>query len=68
MRYYGDGSRFQVDTAYLYQEKLHGMPFAINLARSWIGECGCCSYDGYHHRAKDAFTQLLAHPGARLRT
>lgn len=36
MRYYSDGSRFGVDVAYLFQEKLHGMPFAINLAKNWV--------------------------------
>ncbi len=36
MRYYGDGHRLGVDIAYLYQEKLLGMPYAINLARIWL--------------------------------
>lgn len=62
MRYYGDGSRFQVDTAYLYQEKLHGMPFAINLARSWIGDADVLfGMPDTIIEPKDAFTQLLAH-------
>lgn len=38
MRYYGDGSRFDVRFAYLYQEHLTGMPGAIDLARPWVGE------------------------------
>lgn len=38
MRYFGDGSRFEVDTTYLFQEKLHGMPFAINLANAWLSD------------------------------
>jgi glucose-1-phosphate thymidylyltransferase len=38
MKYYGDGKRFGVDIAYLFQEKLHGMPQAINLARNWVGD------------------------------
>jgi len=36
MHYYSDGSRFEVNIAYLFQEKLHGMPFAINLAKGWV--------------------------------
>ena len=36
MRYYGDGSRFGVDIAYLFQEKLLGMPYAMNLAKNWV--------------------------------
>ena len=38
MKYYGDGSRFKADAAYLYQELLNGMPNALNLARNWIGK------------------------------
>jgi glucose-1-phosphate thymidylyltransferase len=38
MEYYGDGSRFGLQIGYLYQERLDGMPSAINLARPWIGE------------------------------
>lgn len=37
VEYYGDGSRFGLQIAYLYQERLDGMPSAINLARPWIG-------------------------------
>ena len=37
VEYYGDGSRFGCDIGYLYQERLDGMPSAINLARPWIG-------------------------------
>ena len=36
MRYYGDGSRFGVHISYLFQEQLHGMPSAIDLARPWL--------------------------------
>jgi len=36
MKYYGDGNRFGVDIAYLFQEKLHGMPYAINLSKKWL--------------------------------
>lgn len=37
MKYYGDGSRFNANFGYLYQEQLTGMPGAIDLARSWVG-------------------------------
>ncbi|AXI54112.1 dTDP-glucose pyrophosphorylase [Sulfitobacter sp. JL08] len=36
MRYYGDGSRFDTNISYLFQEELHGMPYAIDLARAWL--------------------------------
>lgn len=36
LRYYGDGHRFDVQVAYLYQEELHGMPFALDLAYPWL--------------------------------
>ncbi len=38
MKYYGDGSGFAADIAYLYQEELNGMPNALNLAHNWIGD------------------------------
>jgi glucose-1-phosphate thymidylyltransferase len=38
VEYYGDGSRFGLQIGYLYQERLDGMPSAINLARPWIGD------------------------------
>lgn len=36
MSYYGDGRRFGMDIAYLFQERLLGMPFALNMARRWF--------------------------------
>lgn len=36
MRYYGDGSRFDTNISYLYQEELRGMPYAIDLVRPWL--------------------------------
>jgi len=36
VKFYGDGSRFGVNIAYLFQEALNGMPFAIDLAYDWI--------------------------------
>lgn len=38
MKYYGDGSHYLTDIAYLYQEELNGMPNALNLANKWIGD------------------------------
>lgn len=38
VEYYGDGSRFGLQIGYLYQERLDGMPSAINLAQPWIGD------------------------------
>lgn len=62
MRYYGDGSRFHVDIAYLYQEKLKGMPYAINLARPWIGDADVLfGMPDTIIEPKNAFQQLLAH-------
>lgn len=37
-KYYGNGSRFGIDIAYLYQEELSGMPGALNLAAPWIAD------------------------------
>jgi len=36
MHYYGNGSSYDVDVAYLFQEQLHGMPFAIDLVYPWL--------------------------------
>jgi len=36
-KYYGDGHRFGCEVAYLYQERLSGMPGALDLAFPWIG-------------------------------
>jgi glucose-1-phosphate thymidylyltransferase len=38
VRYVGDGSRYGVAVSYVYQQQLQGMPFALNLARPWIGQ------------------------------
>jgi len=38
MEYYGNGSRFGVEIAYLYQEELNGMPHALALAAPWIAD------------------------------
>ncbi len=36
MSYYGSGQAFGVDIAYLFQDELHGMPYAIDLATAWL--------------------------------
>jgi glucose-1-phosphate thymidylyltransferase len=38
VRYVGDGSRYGVSVAYVYQQQLRGMPFALNLGRPWVGQ------------------------------
>ncbi len=37
VRYLGDGDRFDLSIAYLYQLHPRGMPFALDLAGPWIG-------------------------------
>lgn len=37
IEHYGDGKRFGLEIAYLYQEKLTGIPAALCLALPWIG-------------------------------
>jgi glucose-1-phosphate thymidylyltransferase len=60
MRYYGDGNRFGVDIAYLFQDKLYGMPYAINLARSWVStETVIFGMPDTIIEPKDAFQKLL---------
>lgn len=36
VRYLGNGERFELPIAYFYQEQLHGMPFALDLAYPWV--------------------------------
>lgn len=36
IRYLGNGDRYGISIAYLYQEHLRGMPHALDLARPWI--------------------------------
>ena len=60
MQYYGDGRRFGIDISYLYQEKLNGMPFAVNLTHSWLnGETILFGMPDTIIEPKDAFSQLL---------
>lgn len=61
MKYYGDGSRFGVDIAYLFQEKLCGMPHALNIARSWVAHSTVIfGMPDTILEPADAFQQLLA--------
>lgn len=62
MRYYGDGCQFGADIAYLYQEKLLGMPYAINLARHWLNhETVVFGMPDTIIEPRDAFKQLLGY-------
>lgn len=38
VRYIGNGDRYDISITYLYQNQLLGMPFALDLASSWIRE------------------------------
>ncbi|WP_081752557.1 sugar phosphate nucleotidyltransferase [Kallotenue papyrolyticum] len=38
VRYIGNGERYGISITYLYQQQLSGMPFALDLATSWIGK------------------------------
>lgn len=38
VRYIGDGGRYGLRTAYLFQQQLRGMPHALELATPWIGD------------------------------
>ncbi len=38
VRYLGNGMRFGLPIAYFFQEQLHGMPFALDLAYPWVQE------------------------------
>lgn len=62
MTYYGDGKRFGTNISYLYQEKLHGMPSAIDLARPWTNnDTVLFGMPDTIIEPKDAFQQLLAY-------
>ncbi len=36
VRYIGNGERYGLSVAYLYQQQLSGMPFALDLAAAWL--------------------------------
>jgi glucose-1-phosphate thymidylyltransferase len=60
MRYYGDGTRFGTCISYLFQEKLHGMPSAIDLATPWlIDETVLFGMPDTIIEPKDCFRRLL---------
>lgn len=62
MRYYGAGRRFDADVAYLYQDILRGMPFALDLAYPWLrGELVIFGMPDTIVEPKDAFVQLVDH-------
>lgn len=61
MQYYGNGTRFGAHVSYLFQEELHGMPFAIDLARPWLdGHTVLFGMPDTIIEPADCFSQLLA--------
>jgi len=60
MEYYGNGQRMGIDISYLFQEELHGMPFALDLARPWLrDEIVVFGMPDTVIQPQDAFSQLL---------
>jgi glucose-1-phosphate thymidylyltransferase len=60
MEYYGNGGRFGIDIAYLFQEELAGMPFALDLARPWLrDETVLFGMPDTIIQPKDVFRRLL---------
>lgn len=53
MDYLGNGSRFGVNIAYLYQEELNGQIGAMNLAKKFIGEDEFLVTDGDNYYGDD---------------
>jgi glucose-1-phosphate thymidylyltransferase len=61
MKYYGNGSRFNTDISYLYQENPSGMPNAIDLAYHLANDSTVLfGMPDTIIEPKDAFSQLLA--------
>lgn len=61
MQYYGNGSRFQTNVSYLFQEELNGMPYAIDLARPWLdNQTVLFGMPDTIIEPSDCFSQLLA--------
>lgn len=59
--YFGDGSRFGLQIAYLLQENLWGMPYALDLARPWLrDETVLFGMPDTIFSPHDAFQQLVA--------
>ena len=66
MRYYGAGRRFGAHVAYLYQDILRGMPFALDLAYPWLnGETVIFGMPDTIIEPKDAFARLVEHHWSR---
>jgi glucose-1-phosphate thymidylyltransferase len=53
VRYVGDGEQYSLSVAYVYQRHLRGMPFALDLARPWLGQATVLF----------AMPDTLVHPG-----
>lgn len=61
MRFYGNGQRIGAKIAYLYQETLNGMPFALDLPFDWLqNEITLFGMPDTLIEPRDAFAQLLA--------
>lgn len=56
VRYIGDGEPYGLSVAYVYQRQLRGMPFALALARPWLGQATVLF----------AMPDTLVHPSATL--
>jgi glucose-1-phosphate thymidylyltransferase len=62
MSYYGAGRRFGANVAYLFQEVLRGMPFALDLVYPWLkGEIVLFGMPDTVVEPKDAFVRLVDH-------
>lgn len=60
LQYFGDGVRLGLHIAYLLQEKLWGMPYALDSAYPWLcGETVLFGMPDTIFHPKDAFSRLL---------
>jgi glucose-1-phosphate thymidylyltransferase len=60
MNYFGDGSKFGLQIAYLFQENVWGMPYALDLARPWLrDETVLFGMPDTIFYPEDAFSKLL---------
>ncbi|MGB9872410.1 MAG: sugar phosphate nucleotidyltransferase [Anaerolineae bacterium] len=66
MHYFGDGDRFGLHIAYLLQENVWGMPYALDLARPWLcDETVLFGMPDTIFQPEDAFQRLLlCHQGS----
>jgi glucose-1-phosphate thymidylyltransferase len=61
LKYYGDGQRLGAYFSYLMVEKMHGMPYTINMAYPWIqGATVVFGMPDTIFSPGDAYQQLLA--------